>query len=290
MGLQSYLTMRKWRLLGAMGWANRRVDKQLAPAPWPSVTALDIATSTHCLTVDEYNEFVSTPSGTRLRKFGYPHSKAIEYLTSITLGELQAGEVLLDAAGGADAEFVRMARDYLSFSFVGYSQDAQLDGTERDGIRYVGGSIDAVPLPDASIDLISCHHSFEHFRGDIDTAFIREASRLMKPGGRTVITPLFLTNRYAEIWNGRAVQHFDNAATQIVDHTASFPGWGPYEGFARTYDIDAFGRRVIAALPADVTASVCRITLDDQPAPDPKTNKHIPILNREMKALVLRRR
>lgn len=290
MGLHSYLTMRKWRLLGSMGWANQRVNKQLEPAPWSSIAALDLPTSTHDLTRSEYDKFVSTAAGVRLRKFGYPHSKALEYLTSISLGALQPGEVLLDAAGGADAEFVRMAREHLPFSIVAYSQDAQLDGTERDGIRYVGGSIETIPLPDSSIDLITCHHSFEHFRGDIDTGFVHEACRLMKPGGRTVITPIFLTNRYAEIWNGRPAQKFDSQAIQIVDRTATFPGWGPYEGFARTYDVEAFRRRVIAALPADVTASICRITLDDQPVPDPKSNRHIPVLNCDMRALVLQRR
>ena len=113
---------------------------------------------------------------------------------------------------------------------------------------------------------------------------------LIQGGGRTVITPIFLTNRYAEIWNRRPAQHFDRTATQVVDRTAAFAGWGPYEGFARTYDVDAFCRRVIAELPNDVTASIHLVTLDDQPVPDPRTNRHIPVLNRDMKALVLQRR
>ena len=291
MGLHSYLTMQKWALLNSMGLTNRKVNRQLEPAAWSSIESLGLATSTHRLTGGEYDELLSVPAAKPFLSYGYPHSKALEYLTSMSLGVLKEGEVLLDAAGGGDAEFVRVARQYLPFSIVAYSQDAQLDGTDRDGIRFVGGSIDAVPLPDSSVDLITCHHSFEHFRGDIDIGFVREACRLMRHGGgRTVITPIFLTNRYAEIWNRRPDQHFDRTATQFVDRTAAFAGWGPYEGFARTYDVDAFCRRVIAELSNDVTASIHLVTLDDQPVPDPRKNRHIPILNRDMKALVLQRR
>jgi hypothetical protein len=290
MGLRSFLTLQKWQLLNSMGQTNRRVNRQLEPATWSSIEALGLPTHTHRLSKADYDTLLTAPASKRFLTFDYPHSKALEYLTSITLGGMREGEVLLDAAGGGDAEFVRIACQYLPFSFVGYSQDAQLDGTERDGIRYVGGSIDAVPLPDASVDLITCHHSFEHFRGDIDTGFIRESCRLMREGGRTVITPIFLTNRYAEIWNRRAREHFDRSASQVIDRTAAFAGWGPYEGFARTYDLEAFSRRVISALPSDVSASIYRVTLEDQPVPDPATNRHMPTLNREMKALVLQRR
>ena len=290
MGLRSYVTLRKWQLLSSIGQTNRKVNRQLEPAAWSSIEALDIPTHTHRLAKADYDRLVAAPAAASFAKLDHPHSKALEFLTSITLGGMREGGVLLDAAGGADAQFVRIARDFLPFSFVSYSQDAQLDGTERDGIRYVGGSIDDVPLPDESVDLITCHHSFEHFRGDIDTGFVRESCRLLRRGGCTVITPIFLTNRHAEIWNRRAGEHFDRNASQVIDRTAAFAGWGPYEGFARTYDLDAFCRRVIAALPADVSASIHRITLEDQPVPDPAKNRHIPILNQHMKALVLRRR
>ena len=290
MGLQSYLTMQKWVALNAIHCINRKLNRKLEPASWPSVEGLGLSTSTHRLTRNDYDELMALPSAAGYRTIDYVHSKPLEYLTSLSLGRLKPGDVLLDAAGGRDAEYVRIAREQLPFPFVAYSQDAVLDGTERDGIRYVGGSIDAIPLPDASVDVITCHHSFEHFRFDSDTGFVREACRLMTNGGRTVIVPIFLANRYAEIWNRRPDQRFDVVAKQIVDRTAAFAGWGPYEGFARTYDIESFRRRVIAVLPDDVVASIHAITLDDRPVPDPTTNRHIPVVNRSMRALLLERR
>jgi SAM-dependent methyltransferase len=237
----------------------------------------------------DYERLLAQPSAKRFEVYDYVHSKTLEYLTSLTLGALEPGEVLLDAAGGGDAEFIRVAREQLDFAFVGYSQDAQLSGTERDGIHFVGGSVDSIPLPDESVDVITCHHSIEHFRESSDSGFIREACRLMKPGGRTIVVPIFLTNCFAEIWNRRPEARFDPTATQIVDRTAAFAGWGPYEGFARTYDVTAFRRRVLDELSSDVTASIHPIVFDDAPTPDPTTNRHIPVLNREMKVLLLER-
>lgn len=289
MGIQSYFTMQKWELLNAIHCTNRKLNRRLTPITSHELERLGIPVSPHELERTDYDHLVSQPSAQRFRQYDYLHSKLLEYLTSLTLGELKPGEVLLDAAGGGDAEFIRIAREYVDFPFVGYSQDARLSGTERDGIHYVGGSIDSIPLADESVDLITCHHSIEHFREDGDSGFIREACRLMKAGGRTIIVPIFLANRHAEIWNRRPQARFDPAATQIVDRTAAFAGWGPYEGFARTYDVAAFRHRILGELRADVRASIHPLLLDDAPTPDPTTNRHMPVLNREMKVLLLER-
>ena len=51
-------------------------------------------------------------------------------------------------------------------------------------------------VPDAFADKLFLHNSFEHFEGDADTGFVREAWRVLKPGGRVCIVPLYLSTRH----------------------------------------------------------------------------------------------
>jgi len=60
----------------------------------------------------------------------------------------------------------------------------------------LGGSASAMELPDGSVDAMTLHCSFEHFEGDSDIGFIRESARILRPGGRVVILPLYLHQEY----------------------------------------------------------------------------------------------
>ncbi len=61
----------------------------------------------------------------------------------------------------------------------------------------IGGDAGNIPLLDGSISKMALHCSLEHFEGEADIRFIREASRLLKSGGRLAIMPLYLHDRYA---------------------------------------------------------------------------------------------
>ena len=71
----------------------------------------------------------------------------------------------------------------------------------RSDIKYITGSICSIPLRSGTVDAITCHHSFEHFEGNVDVEFMLEALRLLAVGGKIIICPIFITNGYFEITN-----------------------------------------------------------------------------------------
>jgi len=107
----------------------------------------------------------------------------------------------------------------------------------------IGGNAAHLPLPDESVHLMALHCSFEHFEDSADIEFIKEAQRILKPGGRVVIAPLYLSA-------------CDRVAT---DPVVSIPGQVEFpEGvevvcvpkfwnrFARLYSVKTLADRIIS--------------------------------------------
>ncbi|MDF5724459.1 MAG: methyltransferase domain-containing protein [Rhizonema sp. PD37] len=278
----------KWKVLTKLRLNNSKINRILYPINDSEIEEAKIEICNLEFSKSDYNNFLKSPVLKKYNQLSYPYSKTLEYLTSMTLLELKAGDKILDAAGGEKAEYLKALRATYDFKFTAYCQDSLLDGKSADGVTYIGGSIDAIPLPDESLDGISCHHSFEHFRDDLDIKFIKEAVRLLQVGRKLVIVPLFIANEYAEIWNNKQIYKYDpEKALTIFDRTASFAGWGPYEGFARTYSPTALKTRIIDNLPSNCQAKISKVLLDNKPVPDIKQNYHQPLVNAEMKALII---
>jgi ubiquinone/menaquinone biosynthesis C-methylase UbiE len=278
----------KWNLLTALRLNNLKVNRILKPINGTDSGVIQAEKENLELNKTDYDNFISSHVLQQYRQLDYCHSKPLEYLTTMTLLNLQDGDKILDAAGGEDAEYIKAVIANCDKQLTAYCQDSLLDGNSIDRITYIGGSIDAIPLPDESLDGISCHHSFEHFRDDLDIKFIAEAIRLLKVGGKLVIAPLFITNKYTEIWNKKPIYKYDpETAMTIFDVTATFAGWGPYEGFARTYSPQALQQRIINKLPKNCQVKIYQVLVDGKTEPNINKNYHQPLLNAEMKALVI---
>ncbi len=156
---------------------------------------------------------------------------------------------------------------------------------EKDNIRYIGGDVCAIDLPDASVSKISCHHSFEHFHGKKDIGFIRELGRLLKHGGEAVVLPLFLSGNYFETWNKSTGYKFDPLAETLLDETATLPGSENTGFFARVYDEEALQRRGLAvAERAGLSTTICRCILNGVDVPDMTRNAGA-LINNPMRAI-----
>ena len=121
----------------------------------------------------------------------------------------------------------------------------------------------------------------------MDTAAIKEFVRVLKPGGIAIITPIFLVNQYAEIWNALPADPlpYDPRARRIIDRTSPFPGWSEFEHFARAYDVSAFTERVLPFLTAKGSVELFEVTYDGGSCPDVSKNRGLPAFCQRMLAL-----
>lgn len=117
--------------------------------------------------------------------------KALEHFVSLALADPQPGEVVVDVASNG-SPFLANARAL--HGVAGYEQDLQYPrGISGDRI---GGDAADMPVPDGFADVMTLHCSYDHFEGDADVGFARESGRVLKPGGRVVIVPLYLATAF----------------------------------------------------------------------------------------------
>ncbi len=216
--------------------------------------------------------------------------KPLEFFGTWRLLEPRPDDAFLDAAGGVYTylDRLRVRERYLHDLAIAPELRERLGP----GVRYLESDAAAIPLPDASVDKISCHHSFEHFEGNADSGFITEIQRLLRPGGRACILPIFVGDTYYEVTTHftRRGKRYDPAARMLVDPTAQVPGGNAY---ARIYDPAALRRRVLERLDGDAfAAEIVELRLDGRPVPDLtlERNRRVTRINRPFRALLITRR
>jgi SAM-dependent methyltransferase len=161
---------------------------------------------------------------------GIDDQKMLEYFVSYKYLDFKPSDMYIDIAA-QNCPFAFFIRE--RFGCKVYRQDLYYmeRGIHRDDI---GGDASRLPLKRGSVSKISLHNSFEHFEGNSDIRFIREAQRVLAVGGKMVIVPLFLGERY----------HIDTEAGW-VDESGTKHLWGVGAQFSRSYNLDQFNRRII---------------------------------------------
>jgi len=69
--------------------------------------------------------------------------------------------------------------------------------------RDIGSDMSRIPMPDGFFNAITATCALEHFEDEADILFIREVQRLLAPGGRVVVVPLYLHHRHAALTDPR---------------------------------------------------------------------------------------
>lgn len=167
---------------------------------------------------------------------GNREEKLLEYFVSLDLLRPQREDVIIDVASEWSI-FPQVVRQ-LSGATV-YHQDL----VYPPGVHgvHIGGSAAHIPVPDSFADKLVAHNAFEHFEGTADSDFIREAWRVLRPGGMLCILPLFMSDEFCTLSDplvDRRGVVWDPGA-ELVE----IPWW--HNRFGRMYDVDHLEQRVL---------------------------------------------
>jgi SAM-dependent methyltransferase len=171
-------------------------------------------------------------------KGGLREKKLLEYYVSLELLDIRKDEVVIDVASEWSI-FPDVLRALTGATI--YQQDL----IYPPGIHghHIGGNAAHMPIPAGFADKLVLHNAFEHFEGNADTEFIKEAWRVLRPGGLLCILPLYLAEKY-HILTDPLVRRpgivWDEGA-QIIER----PWW--HNRFGRFYDTKAFEQRILTA-------------------------------------------
>ncbi len=161
---------------------------------------------------------------------GSRDKKTLEHYLSFEFAEIRPGEICMDVASHVSHAPDILKRHYQITKV--YRQDLWYEPGIH-GER-VGGNAAAMPLGDCTVDVMTLHNSWEHFENGSDVAFLREAHRVLRPGGRIVIIPLFLADRFfiltspQKLRAEQRVPRFDPKAQIVADDRPMIPTYSKH--------------------------------------------------------------
>ena len=173
--------------------------------------------------------------------------KCLEHYLTTREAAPQPGQTLVDvAASGSPYAGALNARGVDAYC-LDLSYPPGIDG------RRIGADATQSGLPDAFADALTLHCAYECFMGDADTRLLAEAARILKPGGRLVIAPLYLEDSFFNVTSPRC----DQARVAIDPGAERVWRDDPWdEPFARHYSASAFVERVWSRLPGGLSGTV----------------------------------
>ncbi len=122
-----------------------------------------------------------------------------EYPFAILSAELQPGMKCVDVGCGMTA-FTIYLKDVAECEVVGVDPDmfrsgikykghgVSLEFIKKTGLKIIRASMEKIPLPPNSFDRVFCLSVMEHLPSDIAKRGMQEIARILKPGGRAIIT------------------------------------------------------------------------------------------------------
>jgi arsenite methyltransferase len=176
------------------------------------------------------------------------------------LAELRSGEVVLDLGSGGGIDVLLSARRVAprgkAYGLDMTPEMLALANANKakagvDNVEFLLGTIEDIPLPDNSVDVI-ISNCVVNLSADKDAVF-REALRVLKPGGRFAISDMVLSRELSPqltgimaLWTGCIAGALTEADCTARMESAGFAG-------VSIEPTNIFGRTELEALAADLT-------------------------------------
>jgi ubiquinone/menaquinone biosynthesis C-methylase UbiE len=111
----------------------------------------------------------------------------------LALSSFNAGDIYVDIAAST-SPWAQILRE--RFGLTAFAIDLKQDSAYADLPYYRTENATATTFPDSSVRGASLHCAFEMFLGNDDVGLITEAARILTPGGKLVIAPLYMHTHY----------------------------------------------------------------------------------------------
>lgn len=138
---------------------------------------------------------------TEQESLSYLHpSKRWEYPWALDRARLAPGSRVLDAGCGASIFPVYLAKMGHQVTGVDLSVPQGLNEFHQVHVNYVPAAITSLPFEDNSFDSVFCISVIEHLGHQGVPAALRELRRVLRPGGRLLITTDYYKDADAQLW------------------------------------------------------------------------------------------
>lgn len=117
--------------------------------------------------------------------------KSLEHYLAAKLLAISANDIYVDVAN-SHSPAPEIYKEL--YGCIAYKQDLIFPKGIHGNV--IGGNAAHMPVSDGFATKMALHCSFEHFEGNSDVAFIKEASRVLRTNGKLCILPLYLFNQY----------------------------------------------------------------------------------------------
>ncbi len=126
--------------------------------------------------------------------------KRWEYPWALERAALRPGERVLDVGCGHSIFPLYLAAAGARTTALDLDLDPRLDEALALGVAWQRGDVTAMPLPDRLFDAAFCISVIEHLPEELIPVALAELHRVLRPGGRLLLTTDFYDDAAAEIW------------------------------------------------------------------------------------------
>lgn len=154
------------------------------------------------------------------------------------LAGYQPEDVYVDAAAG-NSPWAKVLRERFGISAVAI--DLEVGPAYRNLPYYRKENATSTTFADASVNGVSLQCAYEMFMGDDDTNLLKELARILKPGGKVIIVPLYTHTHYCAY---ATPEYYGKGNSDVLAKEYVCCDWNGIPS-ARFYDVSALIKRVL---------------------------------------------